>query len=186
MQLGSDIAGKNLDPNRAPQLDPINHRRQANDKTLHHSGGASKLKLRPVTSEAYYKFVCQNIQSHLVHSERLTPHRFKNSHLASHSTSIFFAKRYSPTMGPIKHKALINVDLGEGYGNWSITSDEDLLPFIDHANIACGFHASYVQPHLSYRFPICDRTMVTKNSHTIDPTSRQYSLTHRSSLGTLS
>jgi hypothetical protein len=47
-------------------------------------------------------------------------------------------------MGPIKHKALINVDLGEGFGNWTITSDEDLLPFIDHANIACGFHASYV------------------------------------------
>lgn len=49
-------------------------------------------------------------------------------------------------MGPIKHKALINVDLGEGFGNWTITSDEDLLPFIDHANIACGFHASYVLP----------------------------------------
>jgi hypothetical protein len=47
-------------------------------------------------------------------------------------------------MGPIQHKALINVDLGEGFGNWTITSDEDLLPFIDHANIACGFHASYV------------------------------------------
>jgi hypothetical protein len=47
-------------------------------------------------------------------------------------------------MGPIIHKALINVDLGEGFGNWTITSDEDLLPFIDHANIACGFHASYV------------------------------------------
>lgn len=38
-------------------------------------------------------------------------------------------------MGPIKHKALINVDLGEGFGNWTITSDEDLLPFIDHANV---------------------------------------------------
>ncbi|KAJ5168792.1 uncharacterized protein N7482_004386, partial [Penicillium canariense] len=48
----------------------------------------------------------------------------------------------STIMGPIKHKALINVDLGEGFGNWTITSDEDLLPFIDHANIACGFHAS--------------------------------------------
>lgn len=53
-------------------------------------------------------------------------------------------------MGPIKHKALINVDLGEGFGNWTITSDEDLLPFIDHANIACGFHASYV-----FLFSLC-------------------------------
>lgn len=45
-------------------------------------------------------------------------------------------------MAPIKHKALINVDLGEGYGNWTLTEDNELLPFIDHANIACGFHAS--------------------------------------------
>ncbi|KAH8689662.1 lactam utilization protein lamb [Talaromyces proteolyticus] len=44
--------------------------------------------------------------------------------------------------GPIKHKALINVDMGEGYGNWSIGPDADLLPLVDHANIACGFHAS--------------------------------------------
>ncbi|OKL61887.1 Lactam utilization protein lamB [Talaromyces atroroseus] len=44
--------------------------------------------------------------------------------------------------GPIKHKALINVDMGEGYGNWVIGPDNDLLPLIDHANIACGFHAS--------------------------------------------
>ncbi|MCJ1259576.1 hypothetical protein MMC24_007415 [Lignoscripta atroalba] len=45
-------------------------------------------------------------------------------------------------MGPIKHKALINVDLGEAYGNWACGPDEDLVPLIDHANIACGFHAS--------------------------------------------
>ncbi|OAL31278.1 hypothetical protein AYO20_08333 [Fonsecaea nubica] len=46
-------------------------------------------------------------------------------------------------MSRIKHKAMINVDLGEGYGNWSCGPDaERLLPLIDHANIACGFHAS--------------------------------------------
>ncbi|KAI9818926.1 MAG: hypothetical protein M1827_007747 [Pycnora praestabilis] len=44
--------------------------------------------------------------------------------------------------GPIKHKALINVDLGEAYGNWACGPDDELLPYIDHANIACGFHAS--------------------------------------------
>jgi lactam utilization protein B len=62
-------------------------------------------------------------------------------------------------MGPIKHKALINVDLGEGFGNWTITSDEELLPFIDHANIACGFHASYV----FYIFPCPDTRIAMAN-----------------------
>lgn len=42
-----------------------------------------------------------------------------------------------------KRKAFINVDLGEGYGNYSCGPDEELIPMIDHANIACGFHAGY-------------------------------------------
>ncbi|KAL2408118.1 Lactam utilization protein lamB [Exophiala dermatitidis] len=42
---------------------------------------------------------------------------------------------------PIKHKALLNVDLGEAYGNYVCGPDLELLPLIDHANIACGFHA---------------------------------------------
>lgn len=45
-------------------------------------------------------------------------------------------------MAPIKHKALLNVDLGEAYGNWACGPDLELLPMIDQANIACGFHAS--------------------------------------------
>ncbi|KIW67313.1 hypothetical protein PV04_06577 [Phialophora macrospora] len=46
-------------------------------------------------------------------------------------------------MSRIEHKAMINVDLGEGYGNWTCGPDsEALIPLIDHANIACGFHAS--------------------------------------------
>ncbi|PGH07153.1 lactam utilization protein lamB [Blastomyces parvus] len=44
-------------------------------------------------------------------------------------------------MAPIKHKALINCDMGEAYGNWACGPDLELLPMIDHANIACGFHA---------------------------------------------
>lgn len=69
-------------------------------------------------------------------------------------------------MAPIKQKALINVDLGEGYGNLKCVClpfpgprlvpsrpphpltlfppqgpDEELLPLIDIANIACGFHS---------------------------------------------
>ena len=40
-------------------------------------------------------------------------------------------------------KALvINCDMGESYGPWIMGADEQLMPFIDWANIACGQHAS--------------------------------------------
>ncbi len=35
----------------------------------------------------------------------------------------------------------LNCDLGESFGHWSIGNDEMVMPFIDQANIACGFHA---------------------------------------------
>ncbi|MFT4824762.1 MAG: UPF0271 protein [Halioglobus sp.] len=35
---------------------------------------------------------------------------------------------------------LLNCDLGESYGSWSMGMDEQVMPFIDQANIACGFH----------------------------------------------
>ncbi|KAK4999435.1 hypothetical protein LTR66_001536 [Elasticomyces elasticus] len=44
-------------------------------------------------------------------------------------------------MGALKHKVKINVDLGEGYGNFKCGPDDELIPLIDHANVACGFHA---------------------------------------------
>ncbi|GAB7354436.1 hypothetical protein MBLNU459_g4925t1 [Dothideomycetes sp. NU459] len=44
-------------------------------------------------------------------------------------------------MPPIKRKVYMNVDLGEGYGNFKCGPDDELIPLIDHANIACGFHA---------------------------------------------
>ncbi|OJJ76744.1 hypothetical protein ASPBRDRAFT_665471 [Aspergillus brasiliensis CBS 101740] len=44
--------------------------------------------------------------------------------------------------GPVGQKVHINVDLAEGYGNWACGPDIELLPLIDHANVACGFHAS--------------------------------------------
>lgn len=44
-------------------------------------------------------------------------------------------------MAPIKKKVHINVDLGEGYGNYRCGNDEELIPMIDHANVACGGHA---------------------------------------------
>lgn len=35
---------------------------------------------------------------------------------------------------------LLNCDLGESYGSWNMGLDDQLMPFIDQANIACGFH----------------------------------------------
>ncbi len=36
----------------------------------------------------------------------------------------------------------INCDMGEGFGIYSMGDDERCMPFVTHANIACGFHAS--------------------------------------------
>ena len=36
----------------------------------------------------------------------------------------------------------LNSDLGESFGSWSMGEDEAIMPLIDMANIACGFHAS--------------------------------------------
>ena len=35
----------------------------------------------------------------------------------------------------------LNCDLGESFGNWQMGMDELVMPHIDQANIACGFHA---------------------------------------------
>lgn len=37
---------------------------------------------------------------------------------------------------------LINCDMGESFGAWTKGNDEQIMPHIDLANIACGFHAS--------------------------------------------
>lgn len=36
----------------------------------------------------------------------------------------------------------INCDLGEGFGRYVLSDDAQLMPLIDLANVACGFHAS--------------------------------------------
>jgi 5-oxoprolinase (ATP-hydrolysing) subunit A len=38
--------------------------------------------------------------------------------------------------------ATLNCDMGEGYGPWRFGDDPGIMPFVDCANIACGFHAS--------------------------------------------
>ena len=36
---------------------------------------------------------------------------------------------------------LLNCDLGESFGPWKMGNDAEIMPLIDCANIACGFHA---------------------------------------------
>ncbi|BES70263.1 5-oxoprolinase subunit PxpA [Marinobacter nanhaiticus D15-8W] len=35
----------------------------------------------------------------------------------------------------------LNCDIGESFGAWTMGLDEQVMPYIDQANIACGFHA---------------------------------------------
>jgi hypothetical protein len=36
----------------------------------------------------------------------------------------------------------LNCDMGESFGIWKMGNDEEIMPLIDMANLACGFHAS--------------------------------------------
>ena len=36
---------------------------------------------------------------------------------------------------------LLNCDIGESFGAWTMGLDDQVMPYIDQANIACGFHA---------------------------------------------
>ena len=36
----------------------------------------------------------------------------------------------------------LNCDMGESFGIWKMGKDEEIMPFIHMANLACGFHAS--------------------------------------------
>ncbi|WP_339529184.1 5-oxoprolinase subunit PxpA [Pseudomonas mucidolens] len=38
-------------------------------------------------------------------------------------------------------RLLLNCDIGESFGHWTLGLDADVMPFIDCANVACGFHA---------------------------------------------
>jgi len=39
-------------------------------------------------------------------------------------------------------KVTINCDMGEAFSIYRFGDDEACMPFITHANVACGFHAS--------------------------------------------
>jgi 5-oxoprolinase (ATP-hydrolysing) subunit A len=39
-------------------------------------------------------------------------------------------------------RVTLNCDMGESYGQWQFGDDAGIMPHIDYANIACGFHAA--------------------------------------------
>ena len=41
-----------------------------------------------------------------------------------------------------KRSITLNCDMGESFGSWRMGNDEAVMPWVDMANIACGFHAS--------------------------------------------
>lgn len=41
-----------------------------------------------------------------------------------------------------KRAILLNCDMGESFGAWSMGNDTLVIPHVDMANIACGYHAS--------------------------------------------
>ena len=39
----------------------------------------------------------------------------------------------------------LNCDMGESYGRWKLGADEEIMPYITSANVACGYHGG--DPH---------------------------------------
>jgi UPF0271 protein len=47
----------------------------------------------------------------------------------------------------------LNCDMGESYGRWTLGADEEIMPYITSANIACGFHGG--DPHVMRKTVDC-------------------------------
>jgi len=39
-------------------------------------------------------------------------------------------------------RLMLNADMGESFGSWVMGLDHEVMPYVDLANVACGFHAS--------------------------------------------
>ncbi|MGY0218714.1 5-oxoprolinase subunit PxpA [Endozoicomonadaceae bacterium StTr2] len=58
----------------------------------------------------------------------------------------------------------LNCDMGESYGSWVMGNDEAVMPWVDMANIACGFHAS--DPQTMFRtIQLAVKNHVTIGAH---------------------
>ena len=68
---------------------------------------------------------------------------------ASCSNDDLLSDSYTADVLPYLHEILsqrggmlqLNCDAGESFGSWTMGLDEAIMPFIDMANFACGFHA---------------------------------------------
>ncbi len=58
----------------------------------------------------------------------------------------------------------LNCDIGESFGSWSMGADAEIMPYIDMANIACGFHASDPQ-HMSDTVALAHKHNVVIGAH---------------------
>lgn len=58
----------------------------------------------------------------------------------------------------------LNSDLGESFGAYKIGRDEDLLPIVSSANVACGFHAG--DPSIMAKtIKLCKKSNVAAGAH---------------------
>lgn len=58
----------------------------------------------------------------------------------------------------------LNCDLGESFGNWKMGLDEAVMPVIDMANVACGFHAGDEQ-HMASTLLLAKAHQVEVGAH---------------------
>ncbi|MGF1680050.1 5-oxoprolinase subunit PxpA [Photobacterium minamisatsumaniensis] len=58
----------------------------------------------------------------------------------------------------------LNCDMGESFGCWKMGNDEAVMPWVDMANIACGFHASDPD-HMSETVSLAKKHKVEIGAH---------------------
>ncbi|MCJ2375688.1 LamB/YcsF family protein [Vibrio sp. ZSDZ34] len=58
----------------------------------------------------------------------------------------------------------LNGDVGESFGHWKMGNDEALMPFLQMANIACGFHAADPDT-IMHTLQLAKRYQVTVGAH---------------------
>lgn len=63
---------------------------------------------------------------------------------------------------------LLNCDLGESFGSWQMGLDAQAMPYIDQANIACGFHAGDANV-MRYTLMLAKQHQVTIGAHPAYP-----------------
>ncbi|MEQ6884410.1 5-oxoprolinase subunit PxpA [Salicola sp. Rm-C-2C1-2] len=62
----------------------------------------------------------------------------------------------------------LNADMGESFGPWAMGMDEAVMPVVDLANVACGFHASD-QDHMRRTVQLAVSHSVTIGAHPAYP-----------------